>query len=652
MSPGVLLALQVALYSALPFCFALLKPERRLLYFYLYVGLVLVVGGMLGSVYIIPLTDSIDILAGQISYAALLMNTLLLVMVANDVRAVRNVIALVIVSNVFKFWIFAVTAMALRSEVIENPYGTSPTVFDSSLYVVVLGGVLIIAEMLLALAVLGWFSDRIQNTVLRSLLQVAVYIFCLCLDGVFFPLLLKPILPAEAPLGALILSNLQGKFILALAFGVPLLIFLLVFRSRLESYNTASLRLHDVFLSPREELLAKLHERETALQLSQARLAETLVSNRRRAAVASALSGVEVSASIDEKLAELGNAVQPDAVHPPGLAILADGSTLASFGHRDADFVTSAADRHTLGVKGPWLERRTIGPVVCVPVVEHDEMVAVVEFMAPLDKPQELLEAVRDLRFEIDALLRADIATVRQRWTQRQSIVSILRTGSVTALFQPILDLRDRTITGYEGLSRFEPGVSPEVRFREAARLGLGTELDLLAARNILAAAVALPPRSMVTVNAAPNTILDLRFAGVLAETDRRASIEITEHDQVSDYDALRAALDRIPKVSFGVDDTGSGYASLRHILRLAPAYVKLDRTLVSGIDQDATKQALVRGLSVFLAATGAYVVAEGIEQPAEAQILGELGIEYGQGYLFGRPAPAEEHAAPGPGPP
>ncbi len=642
MSPGVLLALEVALYSALPFVFALLKPERRLLYFYFYIGLVHMVGGLLGAVFTIPLSESITISAGSVSYCALLFTTLLLVMVANDERAVRNVCALVFVSCVFKFAIFSVTASALASAAYGNPYETSPLVFSGSIRTVAAGGLLIIVELLIALAILGRLSPRISNTALRAVLQVAVFIGCLTLDGVLFPILA---LAGQAPLGDIIVRGVTTKFIMALGFGIPLLIFLLVFRSRLESYNTASLRLHDVFLAPREELLGKLHEREAALQASQAQLAKTLGSNRRRAAVASALSAVEVSASIEEKLAELGKAVQPGSVHDPGLAIMADDAVMATFGDRAGTFVTSGADRHTLGAKGPWIERRSVGPVVCVPAIENDAMVAVVEFMADRGQEQQLLESVRDLRFEISALLRADIATVTKQWSQRQSIVSILKTGSVTALFQPIVNLQDRSVTSYEGLSRFEPGVSPELRFREAARLGLGTELDLLAARTILSSAIALPRHKMVTVNASPSTIIDSRFADVIAMTERRASIEITEHDQVNDYDELRAALARMPKVSFGVDDTGSGYASLRHILRLAPTYVKLDRTLVSGIDQDTTKQALVRGLTVFLAATGAYVIAEGIEQVTEAHTLSDLGVEFGQGYLFGRPAPAEELA-------
>ena len=183
----------------------------------------------------------------------------------------------------------------------------------------------------------------------------------------------------------------------------------------------------------------------------------------------------------------------------------------------------------------------------------------------------------------------------------------------------------------------------PRGAFREAARLGLGAELDLLAAQTILESARALPDERTVTVNVSPATILDSRFAVVLAAADRDISIEITEHDRVEDYRALVRALARLPSHSFGVDDVGSGYASMQHILRLEPSYVKLDRALVTAIDHDPSKQALVRGLLGFLAETGTDVVAEGIETGDEARALGDLGVGYGQGYFFGRPAPAAE---------
>ena len=90
------------------------------------------------------------------------------------------------------------------------------------------------------------------------------------------------------------------------------------------------------------------------------------------------------------------------------------------------------------------------------------------------------------------------------------------------------------------------------------------------------------------------------------------------------------------------VDDAGAGYAGLTHILALEPDVVKLDISLVRSIDRDPARQALVSGMKFFAKHTGTTLLAEGVETRAEAATLRELGVDLGQGYLFGEPAPAE----------
>ena len=114
----------------------------------------------------------------------------------------------------------------------------------------------------------------------------------------------------------------------------------------------------------------------------------------------------------------------------------------------------------------------------------------------------------------------------------------------------------------------------------------------------------------------------------------------MTEHAQISDYDAFRRAVRRLGDVHLAVDDAGAGYASLRHILELGPRYAKLDISLVRGIDGDPQRQALAAGLAHFAARGGCQLIAEGVERQAEARALEDLGVEFGQGFLFGRPEP------------
>jgi EAL domain-containing protein (putative c-di-GMP-specific phosphodiesterase class I) len=100
--------------------------------------------------------------------------------------------------------------------------------------------------------------------------------------------------------------------------------------------------------------------------------------------------------------------------------------------------------------------------------------------------------------------------------------------------------------------------------------------------------------------------------------------------------------------VRLSVDDAGSGFASLRHILRLEPDFIKLDRSWVHGVDTDPARQAMIAGLRHFADQTGAQLIAEGIERDEERAALITLDVDLGQGYLLGRPAPVEAGASAG----
>ncbi len=117
--------------------------------------------------------------------------------------------------------------------------------------------------------------------------------------------------------------------------------------------------------------------------------------------------------------------------------------------------------------------------------------------------------------------------------------------------------------------------------------------------------------------------------------------LELTEHDEIEDYRALAAALAPLRErgVRVAVDDTGAGFASMRHVLALMPDLIKLDISLVRGIDTDVSRQALAAALTAFADSTGAEVVAEGIERQAELDVVRSLNVTYGQGYLLGVPA-------------
>ena len=139
-----------------------------------------------------------------------------------------------------------------------------------------------------------------------------------------------------------------------------------------------------------------------------------------------------------------------------------------------------------------------------------------------------------------------------------------------------------------------------------------------------------------------PAFLMDpVRPGRVLGNRRGRALVlEITEHVAIEDYVRFRASVEALgSSVSFAVDDAGAGYASFRHILELHPDFVKLDIGLVHDIDHDDVRQALVAGIVYFAEHTGCRLVAEGVETEGERAVLQRLGVQFGQGFLLGRPA-------------
>jgi EAL domain-containing protein (putative c-di-GMP-specific phosphodiesterase class I) len=233
----------------------------------------------------------------------------------------------------------------------------------------------------------------------------------------------------------------------------------------------------------------------------------------------------------------------------------------------------------------------------------------------------------------------------RLEWSR---IRSVLEGDRLDVEFQPVFDLDDCRIVSLEALARFEsdPDRPPAAWFAEAAAVGLTIELELLAIRRALEQLDDFPPEVTIALNVSPSTALDPRFARLVEDVAERVVIEITEHAQVDDYDALQNALAPLRErgAQLAIDDVGAGFANLRHILRLAPDIVKLDLSLTQEIARDPAREALASSLVGFAEGVGASITAEGISSNEELQLLRSLGVDYGQGFFLARPAPLLLH--------
>lgn len=221
----------------------------------------------------------------------------------------------------------------------------------------------------------------------------------------------------------------------------------------------------------------------------------------------------------------------------------------------------------------------------------------------------------------------------------------VIAAGGPTVVLQPIVDLVTGRRVGAEALSRFpvEWGRTPDVVFAEAHDVGLGEQLELLALERAAAHLDAVG--GYVAMNVSPATLLGAPCQELFARLPaHRVLIELSEHDAVEDYDALRAALAplRAAGARLAIDDAGAGFSSLRHIVVTGPDVIKLDRSIVDGIAGDPVLRTLVGALVDFAHGSSATVVAEGVETADDALALGALAVDLGQGWYFGRPGPPE----------
>jgi EAL domain-containing protein (putative c-di-GMP-specific phosphodiesterase class I)/DNA-binding response OmpR family regulator len=243
------------------------------------------------------------------------------------------------------------------------------------------------------------------------------------------------------------------------------------------------------------------------------------------------------------------------------------------------------------------------------------------------------------------ALLGPGIVARQQHGEVRGEVEAVLRDRTFEPVFQPVVDLVSGAIVGYEALTRFRDGTRPDRRFADADAVGLGLELESACLSAALAAAPDLPGAGWLSLNVSPGLLIERqRLERTLRGYGRPIVLEVTEHVAIENYSAVRDAVAGLGgHVQVAVDDAGAGFASFRHILELHPDFVKLDIGLVRQIDRDDVRQALVAGIVYFAKKSGCRLIAEGIETAGERDQLRALGVDLGQGYLLGRPAPAVE---------
>jgi EAL domain-containing protein (putative c-di-GMP-specific phosphodiesterase class I) len=275
----------------------------------------------------------------------------------------------------------------------------------------------------------------------------------------------------------------------------------------------------------------------------------------------------------------------------------------------------------------------------------------VLGFIAVADRLRDLQDELgRGLEVERERARREEeVAGLdrRRRQQARDRIARLIDGDGLDIALQPIVDLDSRQVVGAEALARFsdEHGqrLPTEDTFLDAHALGLGVELELAVIGLALSNENRLPDGLYLALNVSPALLAGSELEMLVARRDhgdRPLVVELTEHQAVEDYAELDGALERLRAhgVRVAVDDVGSGFASFRHVTRVKPEILKLDRSLVCGIDEDPVRQSLASAIVAFARDVDAIVVSEGIESGDELSCLMGLAVGCGQGFYLARP--------------
>ncbi|MEE3330946.1 MAG: EAL domain-containing protein [Myxococcota bacterium] len=259
----------------------------------------------------------------------------------------------------------------------------------------------------------------------------------------------------------------------------------------------------------------------------------------------------------------------------------------------------------------------------------------------------QLRRALDQARADLDLNSRSEARKRRNR------ILDLVLDRQVTSVYEPIVTVESKTVFGYEALARGPQGSdlhAPLVMFSLAEEEDLVFELDCLCRTSGLKGAVGLPEGTKLFLNIRPTTIHDPNFrAERLIQTLRECELsptdvvfEVSEQESIANFEAFKEIRDyyRDLGFQFALDDTGAGYAGLEALVEISPDFIKVDRSFVSGIDHDPVRKTMLGALQTVSEKTNSRLIAEGLDTLEELETLGELGIEFGQGWLFGKPTP------------
>jgi EAL domain-containing protein (putative c-di-GMP-specific phosphodiesterase class I) len=277
-------------------------------------------------------------------------------------------------------------------------------------------------------------------------------------------------------------------------------------------------------------------------------------------------------------------------------------------------------------------------------------------------------ESLRAIRYAIDRCIeegpplaaKSFEAALRQTVTESSRFKELLKEGRFELVYQPVVDLKTRSLHHYEALTRFEGGGGPAATIKLAEELGLVVEFDLSIVRTVAAALCEARDDVRIAANISAFSLQTpgfvdevLKITHITPKVRPRLMLELTESHKISDLAAANTLIQRLREAGHIIclDDFGAGAASMDYLRQIEADVVKFDGRFVQALGGRPRDTLILKRLAELCAELGVSTVAEMIETEDAALAVAELGVQLGQGWLFGKPVPKPEGMQRAPGP-
>ena len=261
--------LHVVLFSSVALALSMLPRPTRAVGFYVYMSVVLLVGGFLGNAYSLPIADSVTVSGGNLAYGAFMLTAVLFVLAERDVFILRRLILLVVAVDAFNILLSLLITQTIGTSGTINPHGTPAALFENAIPLIVLGGTLIILELGLMLFLFEWIKRLNPPQMVVRVAYMVIFVAVLCFDGIAFPLIA---FGTSAEIIGVVAGGFNGKLLTAAAYSFAVLAFMILMPRRFAAYLDARVLNWRTVQSSSSEIIRDLEQKDAELTQTQSRV--------------------------------------------------------------------------------------------------------------------------------------------------------------------------------------------------------------------------------------------------------------------------------------------------------------------------------------------------------------------------------------------